>query len=483
MATNKTRIKIRHGSTTPETGTNGLLPYELGWDGSHVALYINNNGTIKQINSESSVGIPLVSGDNIDTLAPGIYYSGSGAVSGTLSGTKPNGNSSGFRLEVIRGHSYNYGAQIAYDSTSSIKIRKNPVYHDPALNYSDFTDIPWQTIITSTNVDSYALPLNGGTLTGNLTIQHTGETYVSAKNTSLGTGVYLDCGASANHGIWSIGYYDTSDSAYVSSGKWLVYRNSRGDVILNGHGTDDLALTGGTVTGRINIQGGTAASPARVNLNNYDGSVTGFIGYNNGSTSYGLYINGTSPVSGYLAYINTSTGRVYYRDSYNDTAVSLAYSQSGLAYADYSWLAGWNGYELRAVAKTQFAQASHTHNYLPLAGGTMDDEKSITFQTTRKKEDGSGWAYTPVKVIDNTSTLFFNIGVRGSANTLYYAFIGANEWSSTANVRIYSDGTIQAGGCAVIRDSGATNRRVFVVTSASVPSGAVTGDIVLVKAS
>lgn len=47
MATNKTRIKIRHGSGKPDTGTNGLLPYELGWDDSYVALYINNNGTIK----------------------------------------------------------------------------------------------------------------------------------------------------------------------------------------------------------------------------------------------------------------------------------------------------------------------------------------------------------------------------------------------------------------------------------------------------
>lgn len=65
-------------------------------------------------------------------------------------------------------------------------------------------------------------------------------------------------------------------------------------------------------------------------------------------------------------------------------------------YGDYSWLAGWNGYELRAINKNQFATAGHnhdsryyteseidskldgksnvghTHDYLPTAGGTMN---------------------------------------------------------------------------------------------------------------
>ncbi len=44
------------------------------------------------------------------------------------------------------------------------------------------------------------------------------------------------------------------------------------------------------------------------------------------------------------------------------SATTFCYSKAGMNYADYTWLAGWNGYELRAVAKTQFAQASHTHD-------------------------------------------------------------------------------------------------------------------------
>jgi len=58
----------------------------------------------------------------------------------------------------------------------------------------------------------------------------------------------------------------------------------------------------------------------------------------------------------------------YVMDIGNSSAqTTFAYSKSGLGYADYSWLAGWNGYELRAVSKSQFAQASHSHNYLPTA--------------------------------------------------------------------------------------------------------------------
>ena len=48
-------------------------------------------------------------------------------------------------------------------------------------------------------------------------------------------------------------------------------------------------------------------------------------------------------------------------DVNGSSATTFAYSQAGLNYSDYSWLAGWNGYELRAVSKSQFARASHGH--------------------------------------------------------------------------------------------------------------------------
>ena len=50
-------------------------------------------------------------------------------------------------------------------------------------------------------------------------------------------------------------------------------------------------------------------------------------------------------------------------DNGNGTnATTFAYSKAGMNYGDYNWLAGWNGYELRAITKNQFATAGHNHN-------------------------------------------------------------------------------------------------------------------------
>lgn len=51
----------------------------------------------------------------------------------------------------------------------------------------------------------------------------------------------------------------------------------------------------------------------------------------------------------------------YVLDVNNGSHTTFAYSKAGMNYGDYIWLAAWNGNELRAVNKTQFATASHTH--------------------------------------------------------------------------------------------------------------------------
>ena len=46
----------------------------------------------------------------------------------------------------------------------------------------------------------------------------------------------------------------------------------------------------------------------------------------------------------------------------NASKTTLAYSKAGLGYSEYTWLAAWNGYDLRAVNKNQFATSGHTHS-------------------------------------------------------------------------------------------------------------------------
>lgn len=51
-------------------------------------------------------------------------------------------------------------------------------------------------------------------------------------------------------------------------------------------------------------------------------------------------------------------------DSNNNAITTFAYSKAGLNYADFTWIAAWNGQELRAVNKNQFATAGHTHDMM-----------------------------------------------------------------------------------------------------------------------
>lgn len=69
---------------------------------------------------------------------------------------------------------------------------------------------------------------------------------------------------------------------------------------------------------------------------------------------------------------NTDHTHKNVNDIGNNKPTTFAYSKSGMNYGDYSWLAGWNGYELRAVNKNQFAIADHTHPTSEIYGGNVN---------------------------------------------------------------------------------------------------------------
>lgn len=69
---------------------------------------------------------------------------------------------------------------------------------------------------------------------------------------------------------------------------------------------------------------------------------------------------------------NTDHTHNIIKDSGDGRNIKIAYSKSGLDYGNYSWLAGWNGEELRAVNKSQFATADHTHNTSSISVGNVN---------------------------------------------------------------------------------------------------------------
>ena len=90
--------------------------------------------------------------------------------------------------------------------------------------------------------------------------------------------------------------------------------------------------------------------------------------------------------AGTTSYANsagTATTASNVKDSNDGGATTFAYSKSGLDYANYTWLAAWNGKELRAVNKSQFATASHTHSYAGSgsAGGSANSAVKLDTAT------------------------------------------------------------------------------------------------------
>ena len=64
----------------------------------------------------------------------------------------------------------------------------------------------------------------------------------------------------------------------------------------------------------------------------------------------------------------------------NGSDITFAYSKNGLDYDNYTWLAGWNHYELRAVNKNQFATAS---DYEHIQGEIDNLKKSVSDGKTK----------------------------------------------------------------------------------------------------
>lgn len=130
---------------------------------------------------------------------------------------------------------------------------------------------------------------------------------------------------------------------------------------------------------------------------------------------------------------NASTSSAV-KDSNDGGSITFAYSKAGMNYSDYTWLAAWNGKELRAVSKSQFAQASHTHTksqitdfptslknptslILRLNGGTTEGTNQFTY-------DGS-----TAKTISITPS---GIGAATSGHNHDSAYLGKTATASAA---------------------------------------------------
>lgn len=97
-------------------------------------------------------------------------------------------------------------------------------------------------------------------------------------------------------------------------------------------------------------------------------------------------------------------------------------------YVDYTWLAGWNGYELRAVNKNQFAIAGHSHSFINSVGVK-------NAQTGRNQIYGNVYSYNSNASAHTgmpttyTSTIGFGQGASGTVEICGEWTGGKGLWS------------------------------------------------------
>lgn len=101
------------------------------------------------------------------------------------------------------------------------------------------------------------------------------------------------------------------------------------------------------------------------------------------------------------------------KDIGNGTDTTFAYSKAGMNYADYTWLAAWNGNELRAVAKSQFATAGHGHNTVELPRVTKDANGTAQKNIFKVEEFSNGTTY------NLPSNAWYHIMTNQGADTNY----------------------------------------------------------------
>lgn len=101
------------------------------------------------------------------------------------------------------------------------------------------------------------------------------------------------------------------------------------------------------------------------------------------------------------------------KDIGNGTDTTFAYSKAGMNYADYTWLAAWNGNELRAINKSQFATAGHGHNAVGLPRVTKDANGTAQKNIFKVEEFSNGTTY------NLPSNAWYHIMTNQGADTNY----------------------------------------------------------------
>lgn len=244
--------------------------------------------------------------------------------------------------------------------TGWAEILNKPSSYPPSSHTHSISDI---TNLKS-SLDS-KLSLSGGTITGQIK-RNAGGNWVADRDYAAvfntlggGNGYQPVVGQKTATGSWTVGNLGNNEALvfnYCTDVNYKTGNNTSEPIYLPAQaGT---IITSATIGGQSVNYANSAGKLSTSRTISLTGSVTG---------------SGSFDGSGNLT-ISTATSHTHnsVTDINSGATTTFAYSKAGMGYGDFTWLAAWNGNELRAVNKSLFAAAGHTHSYLPLSGGTME---------------------------------------------------------------------------------------------------------------
>lgn len=325
--------------------------------------------------------------------------------------------------------------------------------------------------ITETNPSSattyYPNFTTGVAANTNYALRGTKHYYLYDAGTAA-TGVYLNVGAANYKGGLTLhtnsSYYGDITPTTLTANRTYTLPNASGTVALTSNLSSYVLKAGDTMTGILtnstNIWAGIDANGNNVSSGECDigtGGPSGKIYFYNTSGGRGIYGFNSSSTGAYILTVDSNNnvslnGNAATATKANGLAdgtstMTSAYSKAGLAYGDYTWLAGWNGYELRAINKSQFAQASHTHNEAGIAFGhnsVYAGDTTIFGALYNDKLRGNRLAgFKPAGVTIEYSTN------SGSSWTTYTVADSVKKalFTQGTSLRVVPSGTNMASGC------------------------------------
>lgn len=179
-------------------------------------------------------------------------------------------------------------------------------------NGTKIKDVPKDVLTSWIGLGNY-LPLSGGTMSGQI-IKSTGGSWIGDRDRAAIRSGYA--------GDWS---YGAVAAMATKNGYWTIGNLGGEERLIFNYSTDSNYSAGKNETSQVYLpaQAGTIITSATIRDQT----------------------------------VNTATYSTYVKDIGNSSNTTFAYSKNGMSYGDYTWLAGWNGYELRTVHKSQFATA------------------------------------------------------------------------------------------------------------------------------